>query len=190
MLNPLSCCYARDHHHAGQLVEGWSYVHELRWARYRLRGWRVPPPPCAQWWQEFDRRPPIAWPSPPPPSVGRTIGAYYGRHIDHDSVVQIVDEAGERRLYHAVDSSPTGLAWGYSGSGPTDMSRSLLLDRLGYIPNSGVVFEFRDDVVAKLEAQFVLEFEEVDARIDAHGSLFAEDPRAEPLDPYAAGGAD
>ena len=70
------------------------------------------------------------------------------------------------------------------------MSRSVLLDRLGYVPNLSVVGKFRDSVVAKLEAQFVLKFEEVDAWIDAHGSLFAQDPRAEPLDPYAAGGAD
>jgi len=182
--------YARDHHHAAHLLDGWSYVHELRWARYRIHGWRVPPPPRAQWWQEFDRRPPVAWPSPPPPTVGRAVGAYYGRHIANHSVVQIVDEQGERRLYHAVDSSPTGLSWGYGGAGPTDMSRSVLLDRLGYVPNLSVVDQFRDDVVAKLEAQFVLKFDEVDAWIKAHGSLFAQDPRAEPLDPYAAGGAD
>jgi hypothetical protein len=183
--------YARDHHHAAHLIDGWSYVHELRWVRYRLRGWRVPLPPYAQWWQEFDRRPPIAWPSPPPPSVGRMVGAYYGRHgDDHKCVVEIVDEAGRRELYHAVDSSPTGLAWGYGGAGPTDMSRSVLLDRLGYVPNPEVVGEFRDSVVAKLEARFVLKFEEVDAWINAHGFLFAEDPRAEPLDPFAAGGAD
>lgn len=169
---------ARNHHHAGQLLEGWSYVHELRWARYRLRGWRVPPPPRAQWWQEFDRRPPVAWPSPPPPSVGRAVGAYHGRQINNASVVQIVDEEGERRLYHAVDSSPTGLAWGYGGAGPTDMSRSVLLDRLGYVPNELVVDEFRDDVVAKLKAQFVLKFEEVDTWIDAHGFLFAQDPES------------
>jgi hypothetical protein len=41
-----------------------------------------------------------------------------------------------------------------------------------------------------LDPHFVLTFEHVDAWIDTHGSLFAEDPRAEPLDLYAAGGPD
>lgn len=182
--------YARDHHHAGQLLEGWSYVHELRWARYRLRGWRVPPPPYAKWWQEFDGRPPIARPSPPPPSAGCTVGAYYGREgEDHKCVVDIVDEAGPRELYHVVDSSPTGLAWGYGGAGPGDMAGSVLRDRLGYVPQPDVVYEFLSDVVITLDPEFVLKFEEVDAWIDAHGSLFAENPRAQPIDLYAAGGA-
>jgi hypothetical protein len=70
------------------------------------------------------------------------------------------------------------------------MSRSLLLDRLGYISQPDIVYTFRDEVVACLDAQFVLTFEDVDAWVDDHGSLFANNPRAEPLDPYAAGGAD
>jgi hypothetical protein len=180
---------ARDDHHAMRLLENWEYAHSLRWARYRSYGWKVPLPLRAQWWHEFDRRPHRAWPAPPPPSVGRTVGAYYGCTLEHDSTVEIIDEEGSRPLYHAVDSSPTGLAWGYGGSGPTDMSRSLLLDRLGYIPQSEVVYTFRDEVVASLDPQFVLKFKDIDTWIDAHGSLFAKDPRTEPLDLYAAGGA-
>jgi hypothetical protein len=70
------------------------------------------------------------------------------------------------------------------------LSRSVLLDRLGYVPQPVIVYTFRDDVVARLASHFVLTFEDVDAWIAAHGSLFAEDPRAEPLDLYAAGGPD
>jgi hypothetical protein len=51
------------------------------------------------------------------------------------------------------------------------------------------VYEFLSDVVITLDPEFVLKFEEVDAWIDAHGSLFAENPRAQPIDLYAAGGA-
>jgi hypothetical protein len=182
--------YARDDRHAEALLKDWPYPHNLRWARYRCRGWNVPIPPRAQWWKDFDARPPRAWPAPPPPSVGRSIGAYHGYSQDLESKVIVVDQIGSRPLYHAVEWSPTGLAWGYGGAGPTDLSRSLLFDRLGYVPQRRVVFALRDEVVVGLAADFVLTFAEVDDWIDGHASLFAEDPRAEPLDPYAAGGPD
>lgn len=34
-------------------------------------------------------------------------------------------------LRHVVRHSPTGLSWGYAGSGPADLARSLLVDALG-----------------------------------------------------------
>jgi hypothetical protein len=100
-----------------------------------------------------------------------------------------VDESGSRPLYHAVDSSPTGYSWGYGGSGPHDLARSLLLDRLGYVPQPPVVSRFASEIVAELPASFTLTYGEVDSWIDEHAELFALNPRAVPLDPLAAGGA-
>lgn len=34
-------------------------------------------------------------------------------------------------LQHHVKHSPTGLSWGYGGSGPADTARSLLIDHFG-----------------------------------------------------------
>ena len=34
-------------------------------------------------------------------------------------------------LHHIVRHSPTGLTWGYGGSGPADTARSLLIAALG-----------------------------------------------------------
>lgn len=34
-------------------------------------------------------------------------------------------------LRHIVRHSPTGMSWGYGGSGPADLARSLLIDALG-----------------------------------------------------------
>lgn len=34
-------------------------------------------------------------------------------------------------LTHHVKHSPTGISWGYCGSGPADLARSLLIDHLG-----------------------------------------------------------
>jgi len=166
------------------------FDHRLRWVRFRLVGWAVPLPPHAQWWYERDHEPLRPWPQRPPSSVGREQGAYHGRRVDMRHEVVIVDEAGSRPLFHAVDISPTGFSWGYSGQGPTDLARSLLLDRLDYAPHDHVVIPFRDDIVAALPADsFVLTYQVVDAWIDAHRQLFAREPRGVPIDPYAAGGA-
>jgi hypothetical protein len=175
-------------------LTNWSYAsfggHDLRWVRQRLYGWTVPLPPGGQGWLEEDAQPPRPWPAPPTPSVGRTAGAYHGRQRRHEHEVLCVDQEGELPLYHAVEHSPTGYAWGYLGAGPTDLAQSLLLDRLGYVPQHRIVFAFRNEVVAQLDDSFVLTYEQVDDWIDAHAVWFAEDPRAVPLDPYAAGGAD
>jgi hypothetical protein len=180
-------------HRVEALLENHAYVclfhHDIRWVRCRLAEWRTPLPPKSRWWLEEDQKPLTAWPGPPPPSVGRKVGAYHGRSGAGAFEVLCVDEAGERPLYHAVEDSPTGYSWGYTGAGPTDMAGSLLLDRLGYVPQHRIVFDFRDDVVAQLPPDFVLTYADVDAWIDDHGELFAADPRAVPLDPFAAGGA-
>jgi hypothetical protein len=174
-------------------LRDWAYASlgggSLAWVRRRARGWEVPLPPRGRWWLEHDRRAPDAWPAPPPPSVGRTAGTYIGRVEDLDPSVETVDALGHRPLYHYVDRSPTGFAWGYSGAGPSDLARSLLADRLGYVPGELICSAFREDVVERLRDDFALTFEDVDTWIDEHGSLFADDPRAQPFDPYAAGGA-
>jgi hypothetical protein len=180
--------------HAEHRLQEWAYAGfgfgSLVWVRQRLAGWKVPLPPHAAYWKHVDERPPSAWPAPPRPSVGYATGSYFGKEVDFESVVEVTDERGTRPLYHAVEHSPTGLAWGYAGSGPTDMARSLLLDRLGYVPNQRVVLTFRNEVVATLSESFVLTFEAVDAWVDERAPLFAADPRAQLLDPFAAGGPD
>jgi hypothetical protein len=180
-------------HQLEALLADHAYVclfhHDIRWVRCRLASWAVPLPPKSRWWLEEDQTPPTEWPGPPAPSVGRDVGAYHGRSGDGEFEVLCLDEAGERPLYHSVEGSPTGYSWGYTGAGPTDMAGSLLLDRLGYVPQRRIVFGFRDDVVALLPPCFVLTYAEVDAWINGHGELFAANPRAVPFDPFAAGGA-
>jgi hypothetical protein len=47
----------------------------------------------------------------------------------------LIEQAGHpgegTELTHIVKHSPTGLGWGYAGSGPADTARSLLIDALG-----------------------------------------------------------
>lgn len=152
---------------------------DLRWARRRAYGLNVPLPPGGEWWKRFDRCPEPTPPPPPPPSLGEPDGAYLGLWEEGGRVQVKVGDEPARELYHFVDSSPTGFAWGYGGSGPWDLARSVLADRLGYIPNGDVVMEFKNGVVAKLAMPaFSMTFADVDAWIDSHTKLFARDPRA------------
>jgi hypothetical protein len=59
---------------------------------------------------------------------------YHGARLA-DGRVRIIahdKQTGERYdLPHIKRHSPTGLEWGYAGSGPADLARSLLIDALG-----------------------------------------------------------
>lgn len=62
---------------------------------------------------------------------GETV--YRGRHTVGGALVTVEDGVGRPLgvLRHVVRHSPSGLSWGYGGSGPADLARSLLLDALG-----------------------------------------------------------
>ncbi|MGH3673143.1 MAG: DUF6166 domain-containing protein [Pseudonocardiaceae bacterium] len=60
---------------------------------------------------------------------------YHGYHHGSLSsgIVVVETDAGQHlgALHHVVWHSPTGLNWGYQGSGPADLARSLLIAALG-----------------------------------------------------------
>ncbi len=85
-----------------------------------------------------------------------------------------LDAAGEQRpIAHHVRHSPTGLNFGYSGSGPSDLARSLLLDYLNETPRSpddidaadrAGYLEFRDKFIATADfhaTELVISAEEI-----------------------------
>lgn len=49
----------------------------------------------------------------------------------HGRRVWVVENGESTPLRHIMRHSPTGLAWGYGGSGPADLARSILADVLG-----------------------------------------------------------
>ena len=51
-------------------------------------------------------------------------------------------------LRHYVRHSPTGFGWGYNGSGPADLARSLLWDALGAEPHPALYQQLKRDLVA------------------------------------------
>lgn len=66
----------------------------------------------------------------------------------HEAVFVQPDEGDPYPLPHKVRHSPTGFAWGYGGSGPADLARSILADHLGYVPSPGIYQQFKFHFVA------------------------------------------
>lgn len=51
---------------------------------------------------------------------------YANRDGPAGSLVTVVTSNGETPLPHLMQHSPDGFAWGYSGSGPSDLARSII----------------------------------------------------------------
>ena len=60
--------------------------------------------------------------------------SWEGRRTEHGTVVERVDELGERSTFpqRVVYHSPTGFEWGYGGSGPSDLALNILADVAGF----------------------------------------------------------
>ena len=57
---------------------------------------------------------------------------------------------GTRPLEHVVRHSPTGLEWGYAGSGPADLARSILLQFTDEATAESLYQRFKAEVVASI----------------------------------------
>lgn len=93
------------------------------------------------------------------------------------------DERGEEQRgplplgLRVFDHSPCGFEWGYEGSGPAQLALAILLDHLGFYGAAGqerrdiaeralrLHEEFKFDVVAGLEREFILTADAVEAWI-------------------------
>lgn len=73
-----------------------------------------------------------------------------------EAETRVVVTVNGHPLRHAVRHSPTGFEWGYGGSGPADLARSILLDYLDGHPQAEAVADalyqrFKWDFVARFE---------------------------------------
>ena len=74
---------------------------------------------------------------------------YQGRRLRQGEVkVEVVTGNQRRTLEHRVRHSPTGVEWGYGGSGPADLARSILWDHLGMEPSPDLYQAFKSAFVA------------------------------------------
>lgn len=87
------------------------------------------------------------------------------------SLVTVTDDRGARPLTHEMRHSPSGFSWGYSGSGPSDLARSILADHLGAVPSPHVYQAFKGDRVARwpIGLAWSISAAEIDAWLDATG---------------------
>lgn len=56
---------------------------------------------------------------------------YYGKRCQLGGTISVREGDKTRSLRHVVRHSPTGLEWGYGGSGPGDTALSILVDFFG-----------------------------------------------------------
>ena len=73
-----------------------------------------------------------------------------------------VEEGGkEELLRHHVRHSPTGMNWGYGGSGPADLALSILWDYLKAEPAPGCYQDFKHEFVADWEEEWEITEREI-----------------------------
>jgi len=92
--------------------------------------------------------------------------------------VHVLSSAGVSSypLAHAVRHSPDGFNWGYPGSGPSDLARSLLMDCLGADPTPQLYHGFKEHFIAGLPQDAGWQIDEaairqwLDSRTDAQHS--------------------
>lgn len=77
--------------------------------------------------------------------------------------IRIITGESNKPLPHIVRHSPTGLQWGYSGSGPADTAVSILTDYLGYVPAAVVYQTFKMDLIATAGKRLEIDTDEIKA---------------------------
>lgn len=75
---------------------------------------------------------------------------YKGKRIGGEAIVTVEKDGRDVPLKHVVRHSPTGFSWGFGGSGPADLSLSILTDFLGVEPTRTLYMTFKQRVVACL----------------------------------------
>ena len=72
-------------------------------------------------------------------------------------------------LEHQIYHSPTGFEWGFEGSGPADLARSILWDHLGEEPSPALYQEFKWAFVACWGDEWQISSLEIQDWIDTRG---------------------
>ena len=88
---------------------------------------------------------------------------YKGKRLGNRETVPDVEvTVNDKPLKHQVYHSPTGLNWGYGGSGPADLARSILWDVLGFEPSMPLYQDFKQEFVAGWKDDWVITSDEIE----------------------------
>lgn len=106
--------------------------------------------------------------------------AYVGERVRGRAVVtvHVLTSAGVTSypLPHLVRHSPDGFNWGYAGSGPAELARSLLIDYLGAAPAPRLYQAFKERFISRLNQEAAWQIDDttihqwLDSRTEAHYS--------------------
>lgn len=78
--------------------------------------------------------------------------SYTGERAPDGTVrVRVVQGGSARPLEHPVRHAPGGFDYGYDGSGPANLARSILADYLGYAPKWRLYRAFLHQFIVPLE---------------------------------------
>jgi len=96
---------------------------------------------------------------------------YKGRRLNPEqgTISNVVVTVNSEPLKHKVYHSPDGFNWGYGGSGPADLARSILWDHLGTEPAPVLYQDFKFHFVSGWKDVWEITSEEIQNWIDKRG---------------------
>ena len=97
---------------------------------------------------------------------------YKGRRLfpEEGTVSNVVVTVNSEPLKHRIYHSPDGFNWGYGGSGPADLARSILWDFIGAEPTPGLYQDFKFHFVSGWKDKWEITSEEIQNWLDKRGS--------------------
>ena len=78
-----------------------------------------------------------------------------------DVQVTVEGDGFRHLLRHRIYHSPTGMEWGYLGSGPADLARSILWDCLGRARALNLYMRFKNEFVARWGQEWEISCQEI-----------------------------
>jgi len=93
-----------------------------------------------------------------------------GENYCQDTLVTVSEFGKDEPLTHHVYHSPDGFNWGYGGSGPADLARSILWDHLGKEPSHSLYQDFKFHFVSGWKDEWEITSEEIQNWMDKRGS--------------------
>jgi hypothetical protein len=89
-------------------------------------------------------------------------GKRLGTKENLSGVLVTINEFGkDKLLIHQVHHSPTGFEWGYMGSGPADLARSIIWDFIGKEPSPQLYQEFKREFVSGWKDEWKITSEQI-----------------------------
>ena len=101
---------------------------------------------------------------------------YKGRRLNPEegTISSVVVTVNNEPLKHMIYHSPDGFNWGYGGSGPADLARSILWDFIGTEPTPRLYQDFKSHFVSGWKDTWKITSEEINKWIDKRGKQINE----------------